>query len=149
MSALRDEIRAILREEMAALCCEGAAGTTETVQISSSADLCRFARDILARASSQEFVSAVTTGQLTFALLETPVTTSLQTPQPPKLPRPIVASPAPEGGQMLDKPLITESDIANLGRMTRTLLVGFSSRITPLANDEARRKGIRIERIKA
>ncbi len=143
MSALRDEIRAILREELAALRSEVAATKTETVRISSSGDLCRFAQDILARASSPDFVKSVTTGQLTFALAGTSAAQAVQAP------RAIVSSPVPSGGVTLDKPLITESDIANLGSGSRTLRVSSSSRITPLANDEARRNGIRIERIKA
>lgn len=143
MSDLRDEIRAILREELAALRSEVSSITTETVRISSSADLNRFAQDILTRSASPDFVASVAAGQLNFALAGTPTAQNTQAP------RAIVSGSAPTGGVTLNKPLITETDIANLGRETRTLRLNSNSRMTPLANDEARRKGIRIERIKA
>jgi hypothetical protein len=142
MSALRDEIRAILREEIAGLKHEVSGPATETVRISSSADLNRFAQDILVRASSPDFVTAVTNGAQTFALAGTSGSIAAQAPR-------IISNPAPTGGARLEKPLITEADIAQLGPETRSLRVGPHSRLTPLANDEARRKGIRIERIKA
>lgn len=142
MSALRDEIRAILREEIAALKHEVIGPATETVRISSSTDLNCFAKDILARASSPDFVTAVTSGAQTFALAGTPTAIAAQAP------RAIISNPAPTGGACIEKPLITEADIAQLGPETRSLRVGPHSRLTPLANDEARRKGIRIERIK-
>jgi hypothetical protein len=140
MSALRDEIRAILREEIAALKGEVSGPVTETVRINSSSDLNRFAQDILARAASPDFVTSVTEGRLEFLLAGT---VAVQTP------RTIVASPVPMGGMHIDKPLITEADIANLDASTRSVQVPPGSRLTPLANDEARRKGIRIERNKA
>ena len=143
MSEIRDVIRSILREEISALRQESARPTvTETVRISSSADLGRFVQEILARSTAPDFMASLTSGQLTFALA------GISAVQTEQALCPIVSSPGPTGEVVLNKPLITEADITNLGSATRTLKVSSSSRFTPLANDEARRKGIQIERIK-
>ncbi|MFV0472938.1 MAG: hypothetical protein ACK5MQ_01655 [Pikeienuella sp.] len=142
MSALRDEIRAILREELAALRGE-ADRVVETVRIGSSEDLNRFARDLLARAASGDFAARVADGSIRFAL-------SGPTPAAAHPPRPIVTGPpSPKAGAALDKALVTERDISELAAGVRTLLVSKRCRLTPLARDEARRKGIRIERTEA
>lgn len=134
MPDIRDEIRAILREEIAALRAEAKA-SVETVRITSTAELNRFARDLIARAASPDFCHAVADGRLTFELAETAITA------PSASPSPVAASPP------LEKTLITERDIAGLGDSTRSLRLTKNSRLTPLARDEARRRGIRIERI--
>ena len=71
MSDLRDEIRAILREEIAALGQEAQAApqpVRERVEIASSADLTRFAQDILARAADPDFAERLARGDLFFEL---------------------------------------------------------------------------------
>ncbi|OXT00613.1 hypothetical protein B7H23_10955 [Notoacmeibacter marinus] len=134
MSALRDEIRAILREELAAF--RGDAGAVvETVRIDSSGDLNRFVADLLTRADEPDFRTRVASGQIRFELGK----------PTPYAARAIVSSPPKPAGPMLDKKLVTEIDIAALG--PGTLRLAKHSRLTPLAKDEARRKGIRIERI--
>ena len=70
MSAIREQIRAILREELAALAEPMPQITTETVQISSSVDLMRFAQDILTRAACPTFVANMATGRIRFTLPE-------------------------------------------------------------------------------
>ena len=137
MSALRDEIRAILREEIAALRSEAlpSAPEIERARITSSAELNRFARDLLRRAAEPEFAARVTRGELIFEL-------SLE-PAPPGVA--VVTGPSAQA-ERLDKTLITERDIANLGGAQRSLRIGRNSRLTPLARDEARRRGIRIHR---
>lgn len=137
MSALREEIRAILREEIAALRAQTQhpAPSMEHVRITSSAELNRFAQDLVRRAGDPEFANRVARGDLMFALAET------GTPS-----MPIVSGPPCVQPDVLDKALITERDIAALGAPARSLRIGRHSRLTPLARDEARRKGIRIER---
>lgn len=137
MSGLRDEIRAILREEMAALTAGTQAATPvrERVQIASSADLNRFAQDLVARASAPEFAERVARGEVSF---------ELATHRPAG--GPIVTAPTKPAPDVLEKPLVTERDIAALSRGARTIRLSKSSRLTPLARDEARRRGIRIER---
>jgi hypothetical protein len=136
MSGLRDEIRAILREEIAALRSGGSSGmpTHETVRIANSADLTRFAQNLIARAADPEFSERVARGELRFEL-----------GMAQSIGGPIVTGPAKPAPNVLDKALITERDIAVLDG-ARMLRIGKGSRLTPLARDEARRRGIRIER---
>lgn len=142
MSPLRDEIRAILREEIAAL---RAAPTsvapdgphTERVRIATGADLTRFARELVERAREPGFAARVARGDLAFELAATPA-----------MPGPPIVTGAPRAAPgRLDKALITERDIAGLAGTARGLRIGPHSRLTPLARDEARRRGIRIERV--
>ena len=147
MSGLRDEIRAILREELAALRAETDAAATESaaaespacerVQIANSADLTRFAQDLVARAADPAFAARVARGGLIFEKASDPPGGGA-----------IVSGPAKPGAEALDKALICERDLAALdgGRLLR---IGKRSRLTPLAQDEARRRGIRIERSEA
>lgn len=135
MSVIRDEIRAILREEIAALRSE-AETSVERVRITSTVELNLFVRDLIARAAKPEFASLVAAGQVTFELAGTVV-----------LAQTIMAGQMSASGPTFDKKLITERDIAELGQATRSLRLMKHSRLTPLARDEASRRGIRIERI--
>lgn len=134
MSALREEIRTILREELLSLRSEVRQPTVEPVQITSDSDLNRFARELLARARAPDFVERVTGGMLSFALATSPK--SLNTVMP--VPR--------QAGADIDKGLITERDIASLSANAHALRLRKHARLTPLARDEAQRRGIRIER---
>ncbi len=140
MSELRDEIRAILREEIAALTggAQGNTPTSEQVRVRSSADLTRFAQDLLARAQDPAFAAGVTQGTHRFELVR-------HVPDG----APIVASPATPKPNALTKTLVTERDIGALSNGTQVLSIGKTARLTPLARDEARRRGIRIERSEA
>ena len=136
MPSLRDEIRAILREEFAALRSEmeSEAPKREHVRITSSVELTRFARDLVTRAADPAFAARVSSGELEFELAE----------QKP-IGGPIVSGPVRAAADVLDKALITERDITMIDG-ARQLRISKRSRLTPLARDEARRRGIRIER---
>ena len=138
MSAIREEIRAILREELAALAEPMPHITTETVQISCSADLMRFAQDILTRAVCPNFVANMATGRIRFTLPEI---------RPVMPPNAIASNLVKQGGILLNKSLVTERDILDLTSTSKTIRLQKHARITPLASDEAHRRGIRIERI--
>lgn len=141
MSAIRDEIRRILREELATLREEAGATAgpaVERVAIDSSADLERFARELLSRAASPDFVERVLAGRHRFALAGAGAGRSA--------PARLVAGAPPLAGPRLDKTLVTERDIVALDRATRALSLPTRARLTPLAKDEARRRGIRIHR---
>ena len=139
MSALKDEIRAVLREEIAAILAEETASDTgsqiEKVRISSSAELNRFVQELVRRASDPNFAASVTRGEWTFDLDLAPAMPSA----------PIVSGPRQAEPARVVKPLVAERDIADL-EPGSSLLVTPSTRLTPLALDEARRRGIRIER---
>lgn len=138
MSSLREEIRAILREEIAALRAEAGAPrpAVERVRVTSGTELTRFARDLVQRAQDPDFAARVARGDLIFE-------PAAAAPAPGG---PIVTGPARPAPEVLDKTLITERDIAGLGPSARSLRIAPNSRLTPLARDEARRRGIRIER---
>jgi len=134
MSALREEIRAILREEIAALRTD-AAPRTERVRIATGTDLTRFVQDLVRRAADPDFAARVMRGDLRFE------PTDAASPGAP------IVTSVPRGSPAtLDKPLVTERDITALGQSARSLRIAAHSRLTPLARDEARRRGIRIER---
>jgi len=153
MNALRDEIRAILREELAALRQDTGAPVVETVPIASGADLTRFARDLMARAADPGFIERVQNGALRFDLA-----TAAAASPPPAMPNPAPSpahggfagpsygAPQPAKPTVIHKPLVTERDLAALAKGERHLRISRNSRLTPLARDEARRLGIRIER---
>ncbi|HUH50240.1 MAG TPA: hypothetical protein VLZ56_10360 [Mycoplana sp.] len=154
MSELRDLIRDILAEELAAIRGElGAGSTRETVRIENSEDLTGFALNLLDRACDPQFVAALRDGRHRFvldALSPAPVTAlrrdepRCSTPAPSPMPL-VTITPAaiPE----LTKSLITERDIAQIAQDQTRIRVGRNSRLTPLASDEARRRKIRIERM--
>jgi hypothetical protein len=137
MTDLREEIRAILREEIAALRVQDAPlpPSVEPVRMTNSADLNRFARDLVMRATDPDFAQAVASGRISFALAGGGAQPHATAP-----------APGPTAGAPLEKSLVTERDIAALAGTTRVLRLARETRLTPLAHDEARRRGIRIER---
>lgn len=142
MSAIRDEIRAILREELSALLAEHSGPQVESVRIESSEDLNAFAHKLVAEMSTPGFADRVQSGAVRFALERSaPVTQTRAIPATPAL---VGAAPKPAVPR-LDSKLVTEADLAAFG--PGPLLVPRTACVTPLARDEARRKGIRIERI--
>lgn len=153
MEALRSEIRAILREELAALRAEAVHGQpeTETVSVASDADLTRFACEIAARAAADPgFAERLQRGALRFALANRMPDPAFHHPvvsPPPRPPAPPSAPSAPD--PVVVKPLLTERELTDLARGRRHLRISRQTRLTPLARDEARRLGIRIERCEA
>lgn len=149
MSSLRDEIRAILREEIAALKAEmNDARTPERVQLRGNADLDRFAQDLVTRAQNDpDFAAAVTSGAQRFELLDDPhiPIAPVNTHAPRIVTGP--SAPARTKATELSKKLVTERDIEALEASAKVLRVKKHCRLTPLANDEAQRRGIRIERV--
>lgn len=153
MSDLRAIIRELLAEEIAALRSEMlGAVQEERVRVSSALDLTEFAVSVLRRASDPGFAAALREGRIRFV----PESGSTASVVPVQIARPVSASvpaqPAtlvttvPAAVPELMKPLITERDIAAIGEGQTRLRIGRQSRLTPLAGDEARRCGIRIER---
>ena len=109
MSGLRDEIRAILREEIAAITGgpQSEVPTSEAVRVNSSADLTRFAQDLLTRAQDPAFAARVAQGTYRFEL-----------EQHRPIGAPIVSAPAKPKPDALTKTLVAERDIGALGAGT-------------------------------
>lgn len=142
MSDIRALIRELLAEEIAAIRAELTAGPRqEQVRVATAADLTQFALSVLDRAADPGFAAALRGGGLHFVPMATPAPGPAPTAQPAVLVTTVPAS-VPE----LAKSLITERDIAAIAEGQTRLRVGKRSRLTPLAGDEARRRGIRIER---
>jgi len=139
IDSIRSEIRRILREEIHALGLAGnpPAHRVEPVRLDSNADVLQFARAILARAGDTDFVAAVQAGQMQFVLQRTTAVQSAAIP---------AASPASAAMPWSGKNLLTEKDIAHVPQGQRVLRLSRNCRLTPLAQDEARRRGIKLER---
>ncbi|MCB2127679.1 MAG: hypothetical protein KDE03_01040 [Rhodobacteraceae bacterium] len=149
MTDIRTLIREILAEEISGLRAELAGGQIESVRVGTIEDLTRFAQSVLNRAADPGFAAALCEGRLRFApdpaaqTASAPImpTCAEPRPQPAKI---VTTHPAPVPA--LNKPLVTERDIAALAEGETRLRVARATRLTPLATDEARRRGIRIER---
>jgi hypothetical protein len=138
MSELRDLIRAIMREEIEALR-SGAktAPAIEQVRLVDDRDLAAFVKDIAERCDDPDFRKAIANGAHRFSLRPAP-----ETPAAPASPRAALVA----DNQVFGRGLVTEKDIAAMDHDRKVLRIAAGARLTPLAQDEARRRGIRIER---
>ena len=169
MSDIRSLIREVLAEEIAAIRAEllGAAGPREErVRVDDARALTDFALSVLRRASDPGFVSALQEGRLIFVPAGAPTfaaagpampmaayapasssaLVSPATAQPVSQQATVLATTVPAAVPELTKSLVTERDIVGLGSDTTRLRIGKQCKLTPLAADETRRRGIRIER---
>jgi len=139
MSELKDEIRNVLRQELMLIQQEfkSIKPRVEHVNINSSDELMDFVRELLNRAEERNFVDQIKEGGLRFEISEKVKTGNFKSD--PNLNVRKQAS--------ISKMLITERDIGNLKASEKTISIWKSSRLTPLARDEIRRRGISIERI--
>ena len=140
MSELKEEIRTVLREELMLIKDElrGRGQMVKQVAIHSNDELMLFVRDLLDSAKEAAFVDQINEGTLRFELIDKSNTnTEIQNNEKLEQRRQVSIS----------KTLITERDIGNLTASEKTINIWKSSRLTPLAKDEIRRRGITIERI--
>ncbi|MDG1763962.1 MAG: hypothetical protein P8H46_02085 [Paracoccaceae bacterium] len=140
MSELKEEIRTVLREELMLIKDElrGRGQMVKQVAIHSNDELMIFVRDLLDSAKEAAFVEQINEGTLRFELIDKSNTnTEIQNNEKLEQRRQVSIS----------KTLITERDIGNLTASEKTINIWKSSRLTPLAKDEIRRRGITIERI--
>ena len=140
MSELKEEIRTVLREELMLIKDElrGRGQMVKHVAIHSNDELMIFVRDLLDSAKEAAFVEQINEGTLRFELIDKSNTnTEIQNNEKLEQRRQVSIS----------KTLITERDIGNLTASEKTINIWKSSRLTPLAKDEIRRRGITIERI--
>jgi len=141
--AINQMIREVLAEELAKLR-SGAARVTpgaqhEVIRISSSADLNSFARRILALADNSKERREFDEGRLVFELAGSPSEAAAAGSS---------ASQGPAGPvHTIETGFVSERHIDKLGRDVKRVIVGKGVRMTPLARDRARQRGIIIERI--
>ena len=140
MSELKDEIRNVLRQELMLIQQElkSIKPRVEHVNINSSDELMDFVRELLNRAEERNFVDQIKEGTLRFEISDK-INKTDNLKSDPNLDVRKQAS--------INKMLITERDIGDLKASEKTISIWKSSRLTPLARDEIRRRGISIERI--
>ena len=156
MSDLRALIRAVLSEEIATLRAEILAQPqAERVRVGTEAELTDFALKLARRAQEPGFLAALEAGQVRFvpeaAIAATPAPAPAKAPAQPVRPPAVnhtatIVATMPPSVPELRKNLVTERDIAAIAQGETRLRVLKTARLTPLAGDEARRRGIRIER---
>jgi hypothetical protein len=142
MQDLRIIIRQILAEELG----QSSGGRPEpdrqieTVTLRGDADLNAFVKRLVQLARDSGFREAVESGRHAFRL---------------DAASPHGVQPAAASGHRtafadpvrLERTLVTERDVAALAQGTSRVRVSAATRFTPLARDELRRRGIKIERI--
>ena len=149
-SDLRAMIREVLREELAA---RGVGrprapprSREEAVSIASDAELAAFARRILALAGDSKARTDIESGRHVFRLAD-PGAGSRAAVTAEAYERPLPKqnlSPV-----SFERGLVNERDIRNLPEGITVIRIGKTVRLTPLAQDELRRLGIKIERAKS
>ena len=144
MGDLRALIREVLTEELARLrdgTPTAAPGITEeAVTLRTNADLDAFVRRLMALAADSRARAEIEAGRHVFRLAAAPAVPPAA--HQPRAPSP-AAAPAPV---RFARGLVTEREVAALPDTQRAISVAKSVRFTPLARDELRRRGIRIER---
>ena len=140
MAELKEEIRNLLREELSLMKDEFKLRQTavEQVAIRSNDDLMAFVHNILGRAADASFVRQIKDRTLRFELSKQ-LSMGTDSFTDRNLDNKKYVS--------IDKILITERDIGKLDSAEKAINIWKSSRLTPLARDEIRRRGIKIERI--
>ena len=153
MTDLRALVRELLSEEIAAIRAELLGGEqVDRVRITSGADLTEFAQTVARRAQDPAFAAALRDGRLRFepegqgqAFVAAPSAAARVQALVPAQPTVLVTT-VPTAVPELRKGLVTERDISGIAEGETRLRITKSARLTPLAGDEARRRGIRIER---
>ncbi len=135
MSDIRAIVREILVEELARHGKGGSSVQRERVRMRNDADLNAFALKVLDLARDGDAAARIRAGQLRFELDGAP---------PAQAPR--TAPVAAAQSASFERGLVTEKHIARLERAS-SIRVGKAVCFTPLAKDEIRRKGIKVERM--
>ena len=115
----------------------------ERVRIRSDADLRNFTARVLAMADDREARRALAAGRLVFRLDEAGPAPRGDAPAPREAP-----GAAGSGGiEVVERGLFSERRAERLPRGTTRVRLGRQVRMTPLARDRLRRRGITIERM--
>lgn len=143
MSDLRMLVREILAAEIAKVKQDGYTPwqREEIVSLSTNSELDAFVKRIILMLKDSALKKDIETGRYIFKLAQ-------HGAKPVQAYRPS----APSLGQIppvrLEGGLITEKEIQKLPENLKSLSVGKTAKFTPLANDEIRRRNIKVERTK-
>ena len=139
MTDIRTLVRQILLEELARHGdFSNVEQLNESVSIRGDKDLDTFALRVLDIAKNRDLKADIQSGKLKFLLADDrEVNTEADTVQHSSAPDPVC----------FKKGLVTEKDISRLENSVRNIRAEKNVCFTPLAADEIRRKGLKIERI--
>ncbi len=146
MSDLRKVIRELLLEELGKIKENTSSSETnnspraEKVTISSSADLCRFATNVLSLAKDPNIANQIERGNYPFRLVTTAGVSMSSMEAGSHNSQPGVTQ------KYFEKGIVTEKNIAALPAEVREVSCGTSVCLTPLARDAIRRREIKIVR---
>jgi hypothetical protein len=143
-SLMRDLVKSVIAEEVAAIRKPGAAPVLsqqeERVTIANDGDLVAFARRVLSLAGDPVKAKEIAAGRYPFRLARAAaISTPTAAPQ---------SSAAVAQSHRIDSGVVTESTLNKLPRGLSKLLLGPSVTVTPLAKDRARTLGLTFERMK-
>ncbi len=141
MKDIRALVRQILAEELGRHGIGTGGPRREPVSIRRSADLDAFALRVLEMARSVDLAAELRSGRLRFELESGSASPSRSIAERPSARASAPAAATPR----FDKGLVTEKHVAGLANGA-SISVGKSVCFTPLAKDELRRKGIKVER---
>ncbi|MBE9554948.1 MAG: hypothetical protein IMF05_15900 [Proteobacteria bacterium] len=135
---VRKLIREVLAEELQRVKADTQATPgvrEETVAVASDADLAAFVARLMKLAGDAKARRDIERGRVVFRLAG-------------NAPRnPAAAEPAPAGDTVrMDRGVVSERQVDALPKGTRILLAGKNVKLTPLAKDRLRQRGIKIER---
>jgi hypothetical protein len=142
---VRKMIREVLAEELRRAKAEvhgAAAPRHEVVSIKSDADLAEFVARLMKLASDGKTRGDIEQGRLVFRL------GGQQPSSDPagSAPAARLASPVTGGTVRLDRGVVSERKVDGLPKGTRILQIASGVKLTPLAKDRLRQRGIKIER---
>jgi hypothetical protein len=136
---VRKLIREVLSEELQRVKAEAQATPgvrEETVAVASDADLATFVEKLMKLAGDAKVRRDIEQGRVVFRLAGNVPGTSVP-----------AAEPAPAGDTVrMDRGVVSERQVDALPRGTRILQAGKNVKLTPLAKDRLRQRGIKIER---
>ena len=141
MSELRSVIRAVLTEELRKLRQESPASRSreEMVSIRNNSELATFVKRMLTMAQDARVRADIESGRHVFRL-------AAQQTVPINAHEPLAPAPGSAPGPVrFENGLIGEKQVAQLPDGLKSLSIGKSVRFTPLARDELRRRGVKIE----
>lgn len=141
--SMRQLIREVLAEELRRIKTDTAAMSgprIETVAIASDADLAAFVAKLMKASADPAARREIEQGRVVFRLAAGAGNTSAPVSAP-------ASAPSPSGGTArVERGVVSERGVDALSKATRILQVGKDVKLTPLAKDRLRQRGIRIER---
>ncbi|MFT5114119.1 MAG: hypothetical protein ACI8P9_003453 [Parasphingorhabdus sp.] len=140
MDDVRSMIREVLREELARIKSSSVRAEEEVVTIGSDIELGAFVQKILELGNDATRKADILAGRYVFKLRQISPQNHLEANS-------VVATHTPSPRVRFSKSMITERDVAGFPDGTVAIMTDKKVRLTPLARDEIRRRGIQLEKV--